>query len=57
MRRSSLISLDGQGALACGDLGWVSPEARAAMSEHFKEAFEVVFHSFTPFYDEFCDAF
>eukprot|EP00434_Breviolum_minutum_P026384 symbB.v1.2.023326.t2/scaffold2128.1/size88402/4 len=31
-----------KGALACGDLGWVTPEARAAMSEHFKEVCDVL---------------
>eukprot|EP00439_Symbiodinium_sp_Y106_P040597 s5283_g4.t8 len=31
-----------KGALACGDLGWVAPEARAAMSEHFKEVCDIL---------------
>ncbi|CAL1142848.1 unnamed protein product, partial [Cladocopium goreaui] len=31
-----------KGALACGDLGWVTPEARASMSEHFKEVCDVL---------------
>eukprot|EP00931_Biecheleriopsis_adriatica_P046236 TRINITY_DN26539_c0_g1_i1.p1 TRINITY_DN26539_c0_g1~~TRINITY_DN26539_c0_g1_i1.p1 ORF type:complete len:497 (-),score=116.00 TRINITY_DN26539_c0_g1_i1:169-1659(-) len=31
-----------KGALACGDLGWVTQEARATMSESFREACDIL---------------
>jgi len=41
-RRCSDCETAQKGALACGDLGFVTPEARAAMSEHFKEVCDIL---------------